>query len=58
MRNSIQTIVQKLLGHKETQNKSCNQLKELITTNGIDINIFNKHNLFGSCFYLNNKKEE
>lgn len=59
IRNSIQMVGQANFSHKELQNKSCNQIKDmLMTEKGINWNDFSTYQKRGSCcikeeYYIN-----
>lgn len=58
-RNSIQMVGQANFSHKELQNKSCNDIQDmLMTQKGINWNDFPVHKKRGTCIIKTNKKEK
>ena len=58
-RNSIQMVGQANFSHKELQNKSCNDIQDmLMTQKGINWNDFPVHKKRGTCIIKTDKKEK
>lgn len=53
-RNSIQMVGQANFSHKELQNKSCNQIQDMLIDKGINWNDLPTHQKRGSCCVRNN----
>lgn len=53
-RNSIQMVGQANFSHKELQNKSCNQIQDMLIDKGINWNDLPAHQKRGSCCVRNN----